>query len=80
MIEGGGLGVFSPEEVGPVELQGPNGVIDVLVEDEIGGGGGGEEVPLLLPGSSRGNGGRADQRPLRSLIPENRRASTTCGA
>src|SRR5262249_52163850 len=33
MIEGGGLGVFRPEEVGPVEVQAPNGVIDVLVAD-----------------------------------------------
>jgi len=34
MIEGGGLGVFAPEEVGPVNVQAPNGVIDVLVDDE----------------------------------------------
>ena len=34
MIEGGGLGIFRPEEVGPVDVQAPNGVIDVLVEDE----------------------------------------------
>ncbi|WP_420392498.1 carboxyl transferase domain-containing protein [Acuticoccus sp.] len=34
MIEGGGLGVFRPEEVGPTDVQWPNGVIDVLVEDE----------------------------------------------
>src|SRR6185369_11097983 len=34
MIEGGGLGVFAPDEVGPVSVQAPNGVIDILVEDE----------------------------------------------
>ncbi|WP_324288267.1 carboxyl transferase domain-containing protein [Hoeflea algicola] len=34
MIEGGGLGVFKPEEVGPTTVQEPNGVIDLLVEDE----------------------------------------------
>ena len=34
MIEGGGLGVFRPEEIGPVEVQTANGVIDVLVDDE----------------------------------------------
>jgi acetyl-CoA carboxylase carboxyltransferase component len=34
MIEGGGLGVFEPEDVGPVSVQVPNGVIDVLVDDE----------------------------------------------
>lgn len=34
MIEGGGLGVFKPEEVGPTSVQEPNGVIDILVENE----------------------------------------------
>jgi acetyl-CoA carboxylase carboxyltransferase component len=34
MIEGGGLGVFAPEDVGPVSVLVPNGVIDVLVDDE----------------------------------------------
>jgi acetyl-CoA carboxylase carboxyltransferase component len=34
MIEGGGLGVYRPEEIGPSEVQARNGVIDVLVEDE----------------------------------------------
>jgi acetyl-CoA carboxylase carboxyltransferase component len=34
MIEGGGLGIFKPEEIGPADVQHKNGVIDVLVEDE----------------------------------------------
>jgi acetyl-CoA carboxylase carboxyltransferase component len=34
MIEGGGLGVFTPEQVGPSAVQHRNGVIDVLVDDE----------------------------------------------
>merc|ERR1719498_1833403 len=34
MIEGGGLGVFRPEEVGPMSTQVPNGVVDILVDDE----------------------------------------------
>jgi acetyl-CoA carboxylase carboxyltransferase component len=34
MIEGGGLGVFAPEDVGPVSVQVPNGVSDVLAVDE----------------------------------------------
>ena len=29
MIEGGGLGVFRPEEIGPIDVQAPNGVVDV---------------------------------------------------
>ncbi len=34
MIEGGGLGVFAPDDVGPVSVQVPNGVVDVLCADE----------------------------------------------
>jgi acetyl-CoA carboxylase carboxyltransferase component len=34
MIEGGGLGIFKPEEVGPAPVQYANGVIDVLVDNE----------------------------------------------
>ena len=34
MIEGGGLGVYRPEEVGPMAVQVPNGVVDVAVDDE----------------------------------------------
>ena len=34
MVEGGGLGVFKPEQIGPASVQAANGVIDVLVDDE----------------------------------------------
>ena len=34
MVEGGGLGRFRPEQIGPSEVQSRSGVIDVLVEDE----------------------------------------------
>jgi len=34
MVEGGGLGVFTPEQIGPSDVQHGNGVIDLLVEDE----------------------------------------------
>src|SRR4051812_22462897 len=34
MIEGGGLGVVAPDEVGPLEMQTKNGVIDVVAADE----------------------------------------------
>jgi acetyl/propionyl-CoA carboxylase alpha subunit/acetyl-CoA carboxylase carboxyltransferase component len=71
MIEGGGLGVFTPEEVGPVSVQSPNGVIDILVEDEI------EAVAATKKYLSYFQGAIADwdcddQRTLRHLIPENR--------
>jgi len=71
MIEGGGLGVFTPEEVGPVSVQAPNGVIDILVEDEI------EAVATAKKYLSYFQGDKkewsaGDQRVLRHLIPENR--------
>ncbi len=34
MVEGGGLGVFKPEQIGPSSVQHGNGVIDILVDDE----------------------------------------------
>jgi len=34
MIEGGGLGVFAPEAVGPMSVQVENGVVDVAVDDD----------------------------------------------
>ncbi|WP_372779721.1 carboxyl transferase domain-containing protein [Litorivivens sp.] len=34
MIEGGGLGQFSPKQIGPIEVQRRNGVVDVVARDE----------------------------------------------
>jgi len=34
MVEGGGLGVYRPEQIGPSDVQHANGVIDLLVDDE----------------------------------------------
>ena len=51
MIEGGGLGVFKPEQIGPSHVQHANGVIDVLVEDEQGSRGCRAPLPVVLPGS-----------------------------
>ncbi len=34
MVEGGGLGVFKPEQIGPSAVQHGNGVIDILVDNE----------------------------------------------
>jgi acetyl-CoA carboxylase carboxyltransferase component len=36
MVEGGGLGVWAPEDIGPLEVQVPNGAVDVAVADEAG--------------------------------------------
>ena len=34
MIAGGGLGDVAPDDVGPMDVQAPNGVVDLVVEDE----------------------------------------------
>ena len=36
MIEGGGLGVFDPRDVGPLSVQHASGVVDIVVADEAG--------------------------------------------
>ena len=71
LIEGGGLGVFRPEEVGPMEVQVPNGVVDLAVKDEA------EAVTVAKRYLSYFQGPLADwtckdQRLLRRVIPENR--------
>ncbi|OKO87619.1 carbamoyl-phosphate synthase large subunit [Bradyrhizobium sp. NAS80.1] len=71
MIEGGGLGVYRPEEVGPISVQVPNGVVDIAVEDEI------EAVDVAKKYLSYFQGPLkewtcADQRKLRHVVPPNR--------
>ncbi len=71
MIEGGGLGVYRPEEVGPMSVQVPNGVVDVLVKDEA------EAVAVAKQYLSYFQGRTddwtcPDQRSLRHVVPENR--------
>ncbi len=71
MIEGGGLGIFAPEEIGPTSVQVPNGVIDILVRDES------EAVEVAKRYLSYFQGAlptweSADQRLLRGVVPENR--------
>lgn len=34
MIEGGGLGVFAPQEIGPLSVQQANGVVDLVAKDD----------------------------------------------
>lgn len=34
MIEGGGLGVYRPDDIGPIEVQRRNGVVDLAARDE----------------------------------------------
>ncbi len=71
MIEGGGLGVYHPDEVGPVSFMAPNGVIDVLVDDEEQATAVARQYLSYFQGSTR-EWQCADQRLLRRAIPENR--------
>ena len=71
MIEGGGLGVFTPDEVGPMDVQVPNGVVDISVKDEK------EAVAVAKKYLSYFQGPiqdwkEPDARKLRFAVPENR--------
>ncbi|MQY09103.1 Methylmalonyl-CoA carboxyltransferase 12S subunit [Actinomadura sp. RB68] len=72
MIEGGGLGVFAPEQIGPIEVQGANGVVDVVVDDEAAAVAAARRY-LSYFGPSPAGWEHADQRLLRHAVPENRR-------
>jgi acetyl-CoA carboxylase carboxyltransferase component len=72
MIEGGGLGVFEPDEVGPIDVQYANGVVDLRVRDDA------EAVAVTKRYLSYFRGATdpgepSDQRALRHLIPTNRK-------
>jgi acetyl-CoA carboxylase carboxyltransferase component len=72
MIEGGGLGVFAPEAIGPLRVQVPNGVVDLVADDEAG------AVRLAKQYLSYFQGTLAewtcaDQSLLRGCVPEDRR-------
>ena len=71
MIEGGGLGTYLPEEIGPLEVQVANGVVDLVAADDAG------AVDLARRYLSYFQGPVAawecaDQRLLRSAVPEQR--------
>ncbi|HMZ12850.1 MAG TPA: carboxyl transferase domain-containing protein [Mycobacterium sp.] len=72
MIAGGGLGDVDPDAVGPISVQAPNGVVDVVVPDETAA----VAVTKQLIGYFQGStapGPAADQTALRTMIPERAR-------
>ena len=71
MIEGGGLGTFRPEEVGPTDVQVPNGCIDILVEDEAEAAETAKKYLAYFQGPVS-DWSAPDQRALRHVVPENR--------
>ena len=77
MIEGGGLGVYEPAAVGPIDVQHGNGVVDVRVADER------EAMAVARRWLSYFRGPVAeyavpDQRALRHVVPGERKRSTRC--
>ncbi len=71
MIEGGGLGVYRPEEIGPIDVQLANGVVDIAVDDEA------DAVRVAKQYLAYFQGpvptwDAHDQREMRRIVPENR--------
>ncbi len=71
MVEGGGLGAFTPEQIGPSEVQAGNGVIDLLVEDEAAAVAAARQYLAYFQGATNG-WSAADPTLLRDALPDNR--------
>ena len=72
MIEGGGLGVFEPQAVGPIDVQWNNGVVDLRVRDDAEAVAAARRYLSYFRGATEPADPR-DQEPLRELIPTNRK-------
>ncbi len=71
MVEGGGLGVFKPEQIGPAGVQHGNGVIDVLVDDEAEAVAAARHYLSFFQGAVQAFSAR-EALALREVVPENR--------
>ena len=71
MIEAAGLGAVSAEAVGPLSVQAPNGVVDLVVEDEAEATAAAKRYLAYFQGDLAG-WEAPDPRRLRHAIPENR--------
>jgi acetyl-CoA carboxylase carboxyltransferase component len=71
MIEGGGLGTYRPEEVGPLDVQTANGVVDLVAEDDAGAVRVAKQYLSYFQGPDE-QWSCADQRLLRTCVPEHR--------
>ena len=72
MIEGGGLGLFKPSEIGPSDLQEKNGVIDFVAKDEEHATQVAKKLLSYFQGKQE-HWSIVDQESLNNSIPENRR-------
>jgi acetyl-CoA carboxylase carboxyltransferase component len=77
MIEGGGLGTFAPGEVGPIDVQDANGVVDLRVADDAAAVAAARRYLSFFTGSGPAPApvpaAVADQTALRDLVPVNRK-------
>ena len=71
MVEGGGLGVFKPEQIGPADAQHRNGVIDLLVEDDAQVVAAAKHYLSFFQGPAL-QWSAPDAKALRDVVPENR--------
>ncbi|MCC6718460.1 MAG: carbamoyl-phosphate synthase large subunit [Acetobacteraceae bacterium] len=71
MIEGGGLGVYRPEEIGPMKVQVASGVVDIAVADEAAAVATAKQYLSYFQGAVK-HWAAPDQRHLRHIVPENR--------
>ena len=72
MVEGGGLGVFAPEAIGPSDVQSRSGVIDVLVDDEAEGVAVARRYLAFFRGRVAVVQDERDPAAMRELLPANR--------
>jgi acetyl-CoA carboxylase carboxyltransferase component len=71
MIEGGGLGSFAPTEIGPIEVQEKNGVVDIVAEDEAHATALAQRLLSYFQGALK-DWACPDQSVLRDVIPQDR--------
>jgi acetyl-CoA carboxylase carboxyltransferase component len=74
MVEGGGLGVFKAEQIGPSSIQHSNGVIDILVENEKAAVATAKQYLSFFQGAfnSKALANAPDTLATRQVVPENR--------
>ena len=72
MIEGGGLGNFSPTDIGPIKIQAENGVVDLVADDESHATELAKQCLSYFQGDNE-NWQCPDQLALREMMPADRR-------
>ncbi len=73
MIEGGGLGSFEPQEVGPIDVQYAGGVVDLRVREDAEAVRAAKRYLSYFRGAGEPPAGDHDPEALRHLIPANRK-------